>query len=161
MADCPGNNELNGSPREALKKLLGQTVCVTAVFEKEGSKRCKHSRATSKETVVIKNIRDIESREILAGHLWFNKGNTWKKLKLRKGDMIELTARCKEYRKGYWGPSALRRRLNPPSIDYGLTAPKEIRVISRSHLSNPRKRDVNRDVMDLVSSPFISASEVL
>jgi len=140
MADCPGTDELSGSPREALKKLVGQTVRVTAVFKREGLKECKNGKVRIKKTVLITNIRDVESGDILAGHMWFNRGNTWEKLDLHRGDLVEFAARSIEYRKGYWGRGALWRRLDPPKTDYRLTPPKDIRVALRSHLGNGKKR---------------------
>ena len=125
------------SQRTALKERIGQTLQVRAIFERNGF---RNSPDKVCRTVLVKNIRECESGEILTGHLWFEMEKPWKKLGLAKGDMVEFTARATEYRKGYWGRKVRPGCPNPPRTDYHLTPPKEIKVVLRSHLRDFRNR---------------------
>ncbi len=66
-------------------------------------------------TVLVRNVRDAESGELLADHLWFNRGNIWRHIGPRPGDRVQFIARAVEYRTGYWGPNRLVRADNPPA----------------------------------------------
>ena len=114
--------------RSALRKREGQTFQVTAVFARKG-KRTGNGHIYP--TVLIKNIQDAASGELLADHLWFNAGKIWPSTHLRSGDTVQFVARAIEYRTGYWGPGKLIRRYDPPRVDYKLTPPQDLNIITR------------------------------
>ena len=128
--------------RTALQEREGKTLQVTAVFVRNGKRDRRtlkvrdqnHSIRTAKrrthQTVLIQNVRDADSGEFLADHLWFNAGSTWQKSQLQSGDRVRFQSRVIEYRTGYWGPSKLKRLEDPPRIDYKLTPPKNLKVVT-------------------------------
>jgi hypothetical protein len=113
--------------RTALQAREGQTIEVTAVFSRNGTRTAK---TRTYQTVLLLNIRDADTGELLTDHLWFNAGNIWKKAGLRSDDTVRFEARVIEYRTGYWGPSKLRRLEDPPRADYKLTPPRNLKVIT-------------------------------
>lgn len=52
-------------------------------------------------TILLKNIVNVDTEEVVTNHLWFTVGKTLKKLKLKEGDEITFNARVGIYEKGY------------------------------------------------------------
>lgn len=57
---------------------------------------------TLEETIMFKNIIDVEKGRIITDHLWFKVGKQIDQLKLNKGDGISFDARVGQYTKGYY-----------------------------------------------------------
>ena len=112
--------------RTALKKREGQTIEVTAVFSRNGTRT---EKTCTYQTALLLDVRDADTGELLTDHLWFNAGNTWQKTEISPDDTVRFKARAIEYRTGYWGPSKMRRREDPPRVDYKLTPPRNLEVI--------------------------------
>ena len=119
--------------RTALQTREGQTIKVTAKFSRNGTRAAK---TRSYQTVLLLDVRDADTGELLTDHLWFNAGNTWKKTEIGPDDTVQFEARVIEYRTGYWGPSKIRRREDPPRVDYKLTPPRNLKVIMSGLVKN-------------------------
>lgn len=52
-------------------------------------------------TILLKNVVNINTGDVITDHLWFTVGKTLKNLKLKEGDEIRFNARVGTYRKGY------------------------------------------------------------
>ncbi len=73
-------------------------------------------------TILLKNIKILETGETVTDHLWFSKGKSWKNCEI--GDKVCFDARVSEYEKGYKG-----NRLDvysPLKKDYRLERPTKI-----------------------------------
>lgn len=114
--------------RVRLEASVGQTLTVVAIYSGMGTRRVGRREF---RTVLIRDVREASTGALLTDHLWFNRGNIWRKARLLPGDVVEFEARSIEYRPGHWGPDLVRRLENPPRVDYKLTAPSKVRLISR------------------------------
>jgi hypothetical protein len=114
--------------RTHLQVRVGQTVQVVAVFDRRGENRAKGQESG---TVLVRDVRDVRTGELLADHLWFNNGSTWKKAALKRGDVVVFEARVIEYRVGHWGQDTIEQVLNPPRIDYRLKHACELKLVWR------------------------------
>ena len=113
--------------RRALEARAGQTLRVTAEFVRKGARTAgRHTYST----VLVRDVREVPSGVLLADHLWFTCGNTWAKAALVPGDLVTFKARPIEYRTGYWGSNAVRRRYDVPRVDFRLTPPKDLDVLT-------------------------------
>lgn len=83
----------------------------------------------SEETILLVNIIDVETNEIVADHVWFLLTKGFEKLSLSEGKLIEFDARIKEYSKGYVNK---KYGINQKKRDYKLSNPTKIRVIGNS-----------------------------
>lgn len=115
-----------GPSRHALEVLAGRRVRVTATYVGVGT---RSALGHSFPTVLVRNVLDAESGELLADHLWFNRGNIWRHAAPHRGDRVQFIARAVEYRTGCWGPNRLVRADNPPRVEYKLTPPEELTII--------------------------------
>ena len=97
MPAKPRNPEIIPPRRTLLGKQVGRTLRVRGTFVRKGSRSAK---GRIYPTVLIRNIRETDSGELLADHLWFNCGNVWKTARLQPGDIVEFWARSIEYRTG-------------------------------------------------------------
>jgi hypothetical protein len=135
--------------RSNLKKHEGKTVKVTAVFARRGRREVrpfkirggkKSPRTVSRRTyptVLIENVVDANSGELLADHLWLNAGKSWDRSALKPGCTVRFQARVIPYRAGYWGKCKLKRDENRPRINYALTSPKGLEVIQSETRPGP------------------------
>lgn len=112
--------------RVRLKANAGRKIAVVGIYVGMGTRRVGQR---PHRTILIRDVRDASTGELLADHLWFNRGKVWRRAMLRPGDAVEFEARSIEYRPGHWGPDPIRRRENPPRVEYKLTAPSGLRVI--------------------------------
>jgi hypothetical protein len=92
----------------------------------------KGERKTRKETVCIVNICDLYGN-LITNHQWFMIEEF--KVSIRRGDIIEFTAKVGTYIKGRW--NSKKPVINSPNlkIDYALKYPREVRVIRRDGTS--------------------------
>jgi hypothetical protein len=110
--------------REQLSKQNGERKKFTAVFERIGKKIGYQGYA--EETVLLKNIVDPDSGNIVADHLWFSYTKGFQDVTLTEGARIEFEARVKEYSKGYVNRVY---RINQKKKDYKLSHPTKIKVV--------------------------------
>ena len=122
-----------GPSRQPLEARAGARVNVTAIFSRLGA---REAFGEGKETVLLVDVRDADTGELLTDHLWFNRGRIWRNAGLIPGDTIAFSARPIEYRTGYWGPNALRRIDAPARRDYRLSTPEGLRIIARARRHN-------------------------
>lgn len=78
------------------------------------------------ETILLKNIVDIETNCVMADHIWFSYTKGFESVSLAEGTILEFEARVKEYSKGY-----VRKDLNidKRTTDYKLSHPTKIRKV--------------------------------
>lgn len=107
------------------KALRGKSIEVKAIYEADS---LGHKKGRTFETVLVREIRDAESNELLADHLWFRKGKELSKAS--PGDQIRFAARPIPYQKGYLGNCQILKRKDPPYLDYKLTPPRKLVVIN-------------------------------
>jgi hypothetical protein len=95
-----------------------------AVFERTGKKT--NFKGYSEDTVLLKNIVDVETNNVMADHVWFSYTQGFEKALLTEGAIVEFEARIKEYTKGY-----VNRKLNFNSkvVDYKLSHPTKIKKV--------------------------------
>jgi hypothetical protein len=96
------------------KKFIG-------TFERIGKK--VNYKGYSEETILLKNIIDFETKEIVADHVWFSYTKGFEKISLTPGIKLEFEARVKEYKKGYVNKAL---NLHKRSTDYKLSHPTKI-----------------------------------
>jgi hypothetical protein len=111
--------------RKGLAEEDGNRKKFRASFARIGKKL--NYKGRSEETILLKNIVDLESNKIVADHLWFSYTQGFLKASLVAGDHIEFEARVKEYRKGYVN---LKYKINNSSTDFKLSNPTRIKKIS-------------------------------
>ena len=123
--------------RQVMGSRLGQAITVTAIYSRTGTRR---NGSRDYPTVLIRNVRDAVTGELLTDHLWFNRGAVWRKAQLVEGDVVRFEARVIEYHTGYWGPNRVRQALEPARCDYRLTPPTTITVVR--HLPSANREEV-------------------
>lgn len=109
--------------RGCLAQQVGQTLRVRAVYARTGTRKVGHR---SYPTVLLVDVRDVETGALLTDHLWFNRGGLWQRVSPVQGDVVTFEARVIEYRTGYWGPNRVRQILEPARSDYRLTPPTSL-----------------------------------
>lgn len=112
--------------REKLKDIGDERRRFRAMFERFGKK--VNFKGYTEETILLKNVVDIETNEILAEHLWFSMSKTFEKVNLTPGVMIEFDARVKEYKKGYVNKGLGR---NKRKVDYKLSHPSKVILLKK------------------------------
>jgi hypothetical protein len=110
--------------RRKLANTEGERKLFSATFSRVGKKRNYHGY--NEDTLLLTNVRDVETNEIVADHVWFTYTNAFDKLRLKEGDRLEFEARVKEYKKGYVNRSL---KINQSRKDYKLSYPTKIKVI--------------------------------
>jgi hypothetical protein len=83
----------------------------------------------SEETILLKNIVDVETDKVVTDHIWFSFTKGFEKLALTEGVTLEFEARIKEYMKGYVNS---RYKINNATIDYKLSHPTKIKRIEKN-----------------------------
>jgi len=96
-----------------------------AVFVRVGKK--VNYTGYSQETILLKNIVDVEANRAVADHLWFSYTKGFEKILLTEGVMLEFEARVKEYKKGYVRKDI---NINNRTTDYKLSNPTKIRKVA-------------------------------
>tara|TARA_B100002019_G_scaffold260642_1_gene246874 strand:+ start:2565 stop:2903 length:339 start_codon:yes stop_codon:yes gene_type:complete len=111
--------------RYKLKKYIGQRLCFSATVEKFGEKTA--FKGAPIPTLLLKDIRIKDQKEILSDHLWFTKGKSWKNVS--EGDTVEFFARVSTYEKGYKG---YRDDVFDAPIrkDFRLERPSKVKIIN-------------------------------
>lgn len=102
---------------------MGLRKRFSAVVERFGKKI--NYKGYSEETILLKLIRDVESNEVVADHLWFTFSLAFQKAKIAEGCTIEFDARVKDYTKGYVNKAI---GINNRKKDFKLSNPTKIVV---------------------------------
>ena len=109
--------------RKALGDKEGQRRSFKATFARFGSKR--GYQGYKEETILLKNIVDIETNKVIADHAWFNYTKSFQRFKLIEGMQIGFDARIKEYHKGYVNT---RYGIDDRKKDYRLSHPTNVSI---------------------------------
>jgi hypothetical protein len=106
--------------RKALRKREGERFRVRCQIDRFGTKRA--FKGAPVPTVLLKNLHDAITGDLLTDHLWFTAGKWCQGLRI--GDTIEFDARVGAYLKGYQG----RREdvFSDISEDYRLERPTRV-----------------------------------
>lgn len=96
-----------------------------ATFERLGKKT--NYKGYSEDTILLKNITDLETNRVVADHLWFSYTKGFEAITLTNGVLLEFEARVKEYKKGYVNQSL---NLNNRKTDFKLSHPTKIKKAS-------------------------------
>ena len=110
--------------RRELAKEEGKRKKFKAVFDRVGKK--VNYKGYSEETILLKNIIDIESQKIVADHVWFSYTQGFIKASLTTGESVEFEARVKEYRKGYVNKNY---KMDNSQKDFKLSNPTKIKKL--------------------------------
>lgn len=111
--------------RKELKAIAQQRMRFEGQFERYGSKPA--FRGPPLTTVLLVNVRRLDTGEVVADHLWFNETMGFISLgHLNPGDLVQFDARVSEYEKGYQGRRAERLGQDWCEIDYRLSFPTKI-----------------------------------
>jgi hypothetical protein len=111
--------------RKKLQSREGQRKKFQAVFVRFGKK--VNFRGLSEETILLKNIVDLEDNKLVSDHAWFNYTKAFQKVKLEPETRVEFEARVKQYSKGYVNR---RYKIDHATTDYRLSHPSKISVRS-------------------------------
>jgi hypothetical protein len=107
--------------RENLKVRNGERFRVEGIVQRYGGKLTNIPKLDIycwQETILILNIKDLNSGEILTDHIWLKVGKTIEKLNTESGDVIQFDARVDSYRK-------------KSGIDYHFERPTKFKIISK------------------------------
>jgi hypothetical protein len=100
-----------------------------AVFSRLGKK--VNYKGYSEETILLKNIVDVETNKLVTDHVWFNFTKGFEKISLVEGTLVEFEARVKEYKKGYVNKTL---KINNSTTDYKLSHPTKIKKIEAENI---------------------------
>lgn len=112
--------------RKELAEENGKRKKFRAVFDRTGKKI--NYKGYSEDTILLKDIVDVQSNKKVADHVWFNFTKGFEKILLTSGLPIEFEARVKEYSKGYVSKSL---KINNRSVDFKLSHPTKIVLIEK------------------------------
>lgn len=110
--------------RKELKKREGVRKKYKAQFERIGKKI--NYKGYSEETILLKNVVDMETTTRVADHIWFSYTQGFVKAQLHPGDTIEFEARSKAYTKGYVNRAL---KISDKRSDYKLSNPTKIKKL--------------------------------
>lgn len=110
--------------RTGLKKELGNRKKFRGTFIRIGRK--SGFKGYSEETILLKDIIDLESGIHMTDHLWLNFTRSFGQANIREGMTIEFEARVKEYSKGYVNS---RYKIDQRKKDFKLSHPTKFRVV--------------------------------
>ncbi len=110
--------------RKQLAAEKGNRKKFKATFNRLGKKT--NFNGFPEDTILLKNVVDLETNQIVTDHIWFNYTKGFEKISLKEGTQIEFEARIKEYKKGYVNKSL---KINNRKTDYKLSHPTKITKI--------------------------------
>jgi hypothetical protein len=131
--------------RDKLAALEGVRGKFRAKFQRLGSK--PSFRGPPKITVLLVNVCDSSGAE-LCDHVWLTQGEQLKRLALQPGEIIEMVATVKRYRKGYRGRHEWDEDLPAPGVDFKLANPAKLRVLGRVEGLAAQERDDRKSASD-------------
>jgi len=107
--------------RRQLANQAGERKKFHAVFARFGKKT--NFLGHSEETILLKNVVDLENQQIVADHIWFTYTKSFQKLRLEEGIRITFEARIKRYVKGYINR---KYKIDHRQEDFKLSHPTKI-----------------------------------
>ena len=107
--------------RKGLANQVGERKKFQATFVRFGKKTNYHGFA--EETVLLKNIVDLQNNKIVTEHVWFSYTKSFQHISLIAGMHIEFEARIKKYVKGYKNS---RYKIDQRTEDYKLSHPTKV-----------------------------------
>ena len=110
--------------RKKLALEKGKRKVFRANFVRIGKKI--NYKGYSEETILVRNVFDIELNREVADHVWFSYTKGFEKITLTEGVQLEFEARVKEYTKGYVRKDL---KINNRTTDYKLSHPTKIKKI--------------------------------
>ena len=110
--------------RRELAGREGQRKKFTASFARVGKKTNYNGYA--EDTLLLTDVRDAETGDPVADHVWFTYSKTFENANLKPGMKISFEARVKEYVKGYVSKAL---GVNRRRRDLKLSHPTKISVI--------------------------------
>ena len=113
--------------RKALAKDEGERKKFTGVFIRIGRKI--NFKGYSEDTILLSNIIDQQSKEMVTDHCWFSYTKGFEAINLTEGATVEFDARIKEYKKGYVNRGL---KINRQKKDFKLSNPTKIKLIHNS-----------------------------
>ena len=111
--------------RKRLKAINGQRLRFMATVDRFGEKSA--FRGAPMPTILLKDVRIAESKQVVTEHLWFTKGKSWEQC--RKGDEVAFDARVTTYEKGYKGYR--EDVFAPVTTDYKLERPTNVVILCK------------------------------
>ena len=109
--------------RKPLKKMNGERKTFVGTFEQYGAKKYSVSY---QRTALLKNIVDINGKKI-SDHAWITGTDDFNSL--NKGDVIQFSAKIKEYVKGYWDIRKGIDIIKSFEKDYKFDEPTKVRIL--------------------------------
>jgi len=110
--------------RKELANREGERQKFRAVFSRIGKKT--NYKGYREDTILLNDVRDIETNQLVADHLWFSYTKSFEKILLTEGALIEFEARVKEYTKGHVNK---RYRIDKRTTDYKLSHPTKVKKV--------------------------------
>ena len=107
--------------RKILKGSLGERKTFSGIFVKFGRKKNYHGY--TEETIMLRNIIDLEQERLVADHSWFAYTKSFQQVVLVAGAQVKFEARVKKYEKGY---KNARYKIDNRTSDYKLSHPTKI-----------------------------------
>jgi hypothetical protein len=98
--------------RKKLAEEVGIRKKFKGVFARYGKK--VNYKGYSEETVLVEQIVNAETNQMMCDHIWFSLTKSFEKLNLTSGDVLQFDARIKEYKKGY--KNSAHKITTPPKI---------------------------------------------
>ncbi len=123
--------------RKELAKENGKRKKFKALFERLGKK--SNYKGYAEETVLLKNIVDVETHKMIADHVWFNFTKGFEKVLLTQGIQLEFEARVKVYKKGYVNRNY---QINTSKNDFKLSHPSKIKVMKIAIIDSENYRAI-------------------
>lgn len=107
--------------RKKLAAENGERKKFRATFARFGKK--VNYKGHTETTVLLTNIADAETGDVMADHLWFAYTAGFENANLTEGATVEFEARVKAYAKGYVNKKI---GINKRKKDYKLSHPTKI-----------------------------------
>lgn len=125
--------------RENLKNLHNLRKIFIGTFVRYGTKTGWKGR--TELTILLKDIKFSFGETILTDHLWFSCGKQFSIFALKEGDIVQFSARCTEYVKGYKGnrysDDDYYLNEHPIEKDYRLSHPNQVKLVKRNNPLSP------------------------
>lgn len=116
--------------RSELAKWEGYRRQFQGVFVRFGTKSGYKRPLT---TILLKDIIDVASQQLVADHIWFTLGKGFERLELQENDVVKLWARVTKYVKGYKGRREVEDK--PLEQDYRLSFPTKLTRLPRGSIA--------------------------
>lgn len=111
--------------RNELAKIEGNRARFEGIFVRFGTKR--GYKGYLETTVLLRDVKSIQTGQIMTEHLWFTCGKRLEILSLKENDVVRFDARVTPYEKGYKGyRDDGYGDFKPIETDYRLSFPTNV-----------------------------------